>query len=89
MGEVIRMPEQEIGTIEHYYDHISVGIIKLIDGLKVGEQIHIKGRSSDFSQIVSSMQIEHVNVTEAKVGDAIGIKIEQKVRPGDKVYKVT
>jgi len=83
------MPEKEIGIIEHYYGHISVGIIKLADGLKVGEQIHVKGGSSDFTQIVSSMQIEHVNLSEAKVGDAIGIKIEQKVRPGDKVYKVT
>lgn len=82
------MPEKEIGTIEHYYDHISVGIIKLIDGLNIGDQIHIKGRSSDFTQAVSSMQVEHINVTEPKVGDAIGIKIDQKARPGDKVYKV-
>jgi len=82
------MPEKEIGKITHYYGHLSVGIIELADTLKVGETIHIKGHSEDFNQTVDSMQIEHASVSEAKVGDSIGVKVTQKVHPGDKVFKV-
>ena len=82
------MPEKEIGQISHYYGHINVGIILLSDALKVGETIHVKGHSEDFTQPVDSMQIEHTNVPEAKAGDSIGIKVAQKVHPGDKVFKV-
>lgn len=82
------MQENEIGKITHYYGHLSVGIIELQDSLKVGDTIHIKGHSSDFTQPVDSMQIEHTGVVEAKSGDVIGIKVAQKVHPHDKVYKV-
>jgi len=82
------MQEKEIGKITHYYGHISVGIVELSDTLKVGDNIHIKGHSSDFNQVVDSMQIEHQNVSEAKAGDVVGIKVAQKVHPHDKVYKV-
>lgn len=83
------MEEKEIGKITHYYGNISVGIIELSDTLKVGETIHIKGHSSDFTQEVDSMQVEHASVPEAKPQDVIGIKVAQKVHPHDKVYKVT
>lgn len=83
------MPEKEIGKIVHYYGNISVGVIELQDALKIGETIHIKGHSSDFTQNVDSLQIEHANVTEAKAGDSVGIKVAQKVHPQDKVYKVS
>ncbi len=82
------MQEKEIGEITHYYGHLSVGIIALQDALKLGETIHIKGLSSDFTQEVDSMQIEHKTVPEAKSGDVVGIKITQKAHPNDKVYKV-
>lgn len=82
------MPEKEIGKITHYYGHLSVGIIEVSDVLKTGDTVHIKGHSEDFNQAVESMQIEHVNVSEAKAGDAIGIKLIQKAHPGDKVFKV-
>ena len=82
------MPEQEIGAVSHYYGNISVAIIQLTDNLKVGDNIHIKGHTSDFTQGVSSMQIEHKDVSDAKAGDAIGIKVTQKVHPHDKVFKV-
>ena len=82
------MEEKEIGTITHYFGHINVVIIQLSDALKIGDDIHIKGHASDFTQKVDSMQIEHVNVTEAKSGDAVGIKIGQKSHPKDKVFKV-
>jgi translation elongation factor EF-1alpha len=82
------MQEKEIGKITHYYGHLNVGIIELQDSLKVGETIHIKGHSSDFTQPVDSIQIEHAGVVEAKSGDVIGIKVAQKAHPHDKVYKV-
>lgn len=80
--------EKEIGKITHYYGHISVGIVELSDSLKVGDTIHIKGHTTDFTQGVDSMQIEHKNISEAKSGDIIGIKVIEKVHPNDKVYKV-
>ena len=84
----IRMQEKEIGKITHYYSHLGVGIIELLDTLKVGDTIHIKGHSSDFTQGIDSIQIEHNVVSEANAQDAIGIKVIQKVHPHDKVYKV-
>lgn len=82
------MQEKEIGKITHYFNHLNVGIIELTDNLKIGETIHIKGHSSDFTQSIDSMQAEHLTVSEAKVGDSIGIKVSQKVHPHDIVYKV-
>lgn len=81
--------EKLIGKIAHYYGRINVGIIELSDALKAGETIHIKGHSSDFTQQISSMQIEHTVITEGKAGDMVGIKVDQKVHPNDEVYKVT
>lgn len=82
------MQEKEIGAITHYFGHINVGIIKLADSLKVGEKIHIKGHTTDITQDVDSMQIEHATVSDAKKGDAVGIKVASKVHPNDKVFKV-
>jgi len=78
--------EQKIGKIEHYYSKIGVGIVKLTKGLKIGDTIHIKGHSSDFSQKVESMQLEHQDIQEAKKGQSIGIKVDEKVREGDEVF---
>ena len=82
------MEEQEIGVVDHFFSKISVGIVKLSGELKVGDTIHIKGKQSDFSQEVESMRIEFDNVTEAKEGDKVGIKVAEPVHAGDKVYKV-
>lgn len=82
------MAEKEIGIITHYYGHIGVGIIELKDTLKVGDSIHIKGYSDDFTQPVDSMQIEHASVKEAEAGQVIGMKVAGKVHPNDKVFKV-
>ena len=82
------MQEKEIGKITHYYGHIGVGIIDLSDALALGDTIHVKGYSSDFTQSVDSMQVEHANVSSAKPGDIVGLKIAQKAHPNDKVFKV-
>lgn len=82
------MQEKEIGKVTHYYSHLGVGIIELLDTLKLNETVHIKGHSSDFMQRVDSMQIEHAAVSEAKPGDVVGLKVLEKVHPHDRVYKV-
>jgi len=83
------MTETEIGKVTHYFTNIGVGIIKLNNALKVGETIHIKGATTDFTQTVESMQIEHEEQKKAKKGDVIGLKVDQQVRGNDVVYKVT
>jgi putative protease len=80
--------ETEIGKITHYFNHISVGIIKLKDKLKTGDKIHIKGAHDDFTQTVNSIQLDHENVESAGKGDEIGIKVKNKVHENDTVYKI-
>jgi len=72
-----------------YYGNIGVAAIKLSDKLKVGDQIAIRGHTTDFKQKVESIQIEHNKVNEAKKWDEIGIKVRDKVRPNDVVYIVS
>ena len=80
--------EKEIGKITHFFDKIGVAVIELNSTLKVGDTIKIKGNTTDFEQDVDSMQVEHEQVDTAKKGDAIGIKVADRARPGDKVYLV-
>ncbi|MDP3730473.1 MAG: translation elongation factor-like protein [Candidatus Omnitrophota bacterium] len=82
------MEEKQIGAVDHFFGNISVSMIKLTDALRIGDRIHIKGSTSDFMQDVSSMQIDRVPAQEAKAGDLISIKVEQKVRKDDAVYKI-
>lgn len=78
--------EKLIGKITHYYNNLGVGIVELMEALKVGDTIHIKGKSNDFEQPVDSIQIEHQSVDLAKKGDVVGIRVKQKVKEGDEVY---
>ncbi len=81
--------EEEIGHVTHYFSKISVAVIEVTTGsLKVGETIHIKGHTSDFTQVVESLQQEHQAVPEAKKGGSYGMKVKEHVREGDLVYKV-
>ncbi len=82
------MKEKMIGKVTHYFAHVDAAVIALNDALKVGDRIHIKGHTSDFSQDVTSMQIEHTPVSEAKAGDQAGIKVTGKVHEHDDVYKI-
>ncbi|MBI2663060.1 translation elongation factor-like protein [Candidatus Woesearchaeota archaeon] len=82
------MAEKKIGTVFSYYANIGVAAIQLTDGsLKSGEMIHIKGTTTDFTQTVDSMQVEHKEVKEAKKGSSVGIKVVDRVRPNDEVFK--
>jgi translation elongation factor EF-Tu-like GTPase len=83
------MEEKKIGEIIKYFGKIGVAAIRLSEGsLKVGETIHIVGHTSDFTQSIDSMQIENKNVQEAGPGADIGIKVKDRVREHDVVYKV-
>jgi len=77
---------KQIGKITHFFSKISVAVVELSDKLKVGDSIVITGHSKEFEQAVDSMQVEHEQVTEAKKGDAVGMKVDQSVKEGDLVY---
>ncbi len=83
------MPEEIIGTVSDFFAHPVVAGIELTASLKVGDKIHIKGHTTDLELVVDSMQIDNVNVSQAKAGDSVGIKVGERVRRGDAVYKVT
>ena len=83
------MPEVEIGKVSDFFSHPVVAGIDLTATLKQGDKIHIKGHTTDMELVIDSMQINNVNVNLAKAGDAIGIKVSERVRRGDIVYKVT
>jgi len=88
------MPEETpqegklIGKITHYFSKIGVAVVDLSDTLKVGDTIRILGGNTDFNQAVESMEVEHQKVQEAKKGDSVGMKVNEKVREGYSVYKI-
>ena len=77
-----------IGKISHYFGNISVAVVDLSDALKVGDTIRITGGETDFTQAVTSMEVDHKKVDSAKKGDSVGFKVDQKVRDDYKVYKI-
>jgi len=84
------MGETEIGRITHYFGHLGVAAIEVTSGeLKVGDTVHIKGHTSDFTTTIESMQVEHEQVEHAKAGDNIGIKVPDHVREHDHVFVLT
>ena len=79
---------QEVGKVTHYYTKLGVGVVKLSGALKVGDKIRIKGATTDFEQIVESMQIEKDKIKEGKAGQSVGLKVKEHVRASDVVYRV-
>jgi len=80
--------KKQIGTITHFYNNINVGVIALSDTIKVGDTISIEGETTNFKQKVDSMQIDRDSVKAAKKGQEIGLKVKDRVREHDLVYKV-
>ena len=81
--------EIEVAYVEDYFAHIDVVALKVTaEGIHVGDVLHFKGHTTDLIVEVGSMQIEHESVKEAKVGDEVGIKVTERIRTHDKVYKV-
>ncbi len=83
------MTEKIIGKVSDFFAQPVVAGIELTAALKVGDKIHIKGHTTDLEMTVDSMQINNVDVKEAKAGDSIGVKVGERVRSGDTVYTVT
>jgi len=79
----------EIGRITHFFSKINVAVIELKAPLKVGDTIVVKGPTTDFQQVVESMQIENKNVQTGEAGQSIGLKVIQRVRETDVVYRKT
>ncbi|MGD2135633.1 MAG: hypothetical protein PVF27_05710 [Gemmatimonadales bacterium] len=83
------MSEHKIGTVTHYFNGPKVAVVKLTEGeLAVGDEIHFHGHTSDFTERVTSMEIEHEKVEQAKAGQEIAIQVVERARPHDVVYKV-
>jgi putative protease len=77
-----------VGKVTHYYTKIGVAVVDLTDTLRIGDRISIEGRTTNFQQVVESMEIEHKKVEEAKAGDSIGLRVVERAREGDLVYKI-
>ena len=82
------MPEEEIGKVMDFFSRPVVAGIDLTGTLKIGDRIHITGHTTDLEFTVASMQINNIDVSEAKAGDSVGIKVSDRVRKGDSVCKV-
>ena len=80
---------EKIGEVTHYFPHVKAAAVMIMkNSLKAGDQIHIKGHTTDFKEKIVSMQVDHVPVQEAKKGDEIGLLVKSRVRIGDSVYRV-
>jgi len=82
------MSEQMIGKVADFFARPVAAAIELTAGLKLGDRIHIKGHTTDLEVNVGSMQIDNVAVEQAEAGDSVGIKVSERVRKGDLVYKI-
>ncbi len=83
------MPEQEIGAVTHYFDKPKVAIVKLTGPVAVGDQLRFHGHTTEFTENVTSMELDHKKVESAKAGDEIAIQVVGRARQHDKVFKVT
>jgi putative protease len=79
---------KEVGVITHFFDQISVAVVEVLNPIKVGDKIRIKGFTTDFEQTIDSMQLEHEKLKVANVGDKIGMKVKGICRLNDRVYLV-
>ena len=80
--------EDPIGKVTHYLGHIGVAGVKLTGLLAVGDRIHVKGHTTDFSQTVDSLEVEHQPVSKAGPEDNVAFKVTDKARVGDQVFRV-
>lgn len=83
------MVEEKIGVVEHFFTKVSVAAVKITDGeLKIGDNIHFVGVNTDFKQKIESMEINRNPIQTVKPGDDVGIKVKERVREHDVLYKV-
>jgi len=79
-------PDQAIGTVTHYFSHLSVAAVSLTDSLHVGDRIHIVGHTTDVEQTVESMEVDHQRVEIAGPGDDVALAVADHVRDHDRVF---
>lgn len=77
-----------VGNVGHYYNRISVAVVTLTESIHLGDKVHFLGRTTDFLQEVTSIQVEHQSIEEAGPGQEVAMKVSQRVRRGDKVFKL-
>jgi putative protease len=83
------MAEKKIGEVMKYFSKPSVAAVKITEGeLSVGDSIKLSGHTTDFTNVIESMEVENKSVQKAVAGDFIGIKVSDRVRPGDEVFKI-
>lgn len=83
------MPEEQVAVVVKFFQKPSVAALQVTHGsLKKGDKLRYKGHTTDFSEQVSSMEIDNQPIEEANVGDLVGLKVKERVRENDKVYKV-
>lgn len=80
-------PEQAIGTVTHYFSHLSVAAVALTDTIKVGDRIHVVGHTTDLEQMVDSMEVEHEKVESAGPGDDVALRVSDHVRDHDLIFR--
>ena len=78
---------EEVGKVTHYYDKVGVAVVELSAPLAVGEEVTFKRGETQFTQEVTSMQVEHEQIEKAEAGQAVGVKVDQKIKPGAVVYR--
>lgn len=83
------MADFKVGRITHYYDKISVAVVEVLGTMAVGDKIKITDHDKEFEQVIESMQVEHEKVETAKKGETIGLKVDQPVKKGDEIFKVS
>jgi len=80
---------EKVGEIIHYFPHVNAAVVKVLkNSIKVGDNIYIKGHTSDFKEKIQSMQLDHVSIGEATKGQEIGLLVKSRVRIGDSVYRL-
>lgn len=80
-------PEEAIGTVTHYFGHLSVAAVDLSDRLHIGDRVHIQGHTTDLTQTVDSMEVDHEHVDEAGPGDDVALKVDDHVREHDRIFR--
>jgi putative protease len=89
LGLIFNMEKKMIGEITHYFSNINVAVVRLSEDIKSGIKVSIEGTTTNIQQSFDSMQIDRKDVAEAKKGQMIGVKVQDRVRPGDKVFMVS
>jgi putative protease len=80
---------KRVGSVTHYFNKIGVAVLELSESIRVGDRLHFLGKHTDFPQQVGSMQVDHEPVEQADKGNEVAIKVDQRVRRGDSIFRLT